>query len=133
MFSMGNVDRINLNKVVLCLFLEIAQKHFSYIFFGLAFFVNSSKKFCFKFKLDFLKLDFIQDVPDLEGDKTFGIRTFTVHLGQKRVCSVHSSSSCGCPTGYYLFYLIILFSLTDLGRCSGLVFLYWKWLILLQF
>ncbi|XP_024033817.1 homogentisate phytyltransferase 1, chloroplastic isoform X5 [Citrus clementina] len=27
----------------------------------------------------------MQDVPDLEGDKTFGIRTFTVRLGQKRV------------------------------------------------
>ncbi|KAK9210399.1 hypothetical protein WN944_002769 [Citrus x changshan-huyou] len=26
-----------------------------------------------------------KDVPDLEGDKTFGIRTFTVRLGQKRV------------------------------------------------
>ncbi|GAY37184.1 hypothetical protein CUMW_027090, partial [Citrus unshiu] len=45
-----------------------------------------------------------KDVPDLEGDKTFGIRTFTVRLGQKRVSSVHSSSECKCPTGVLDLY-----------------------------
>lgn len=108
-----NVDQINLNIVVIFLFLEIVQKDNFYNFFDPAFFF-------------WLKMEFIQDVPDLEGDKTFGIRTFTVRLGQKRVSSVHSSSECKCPTGYSCFYLIIVFCLIDLGRCSGLVFLYWK-------
>lgn len=61
--------------------------------------------------LDFnLKLDIIQDVPDIEGDKTFGIQTFTVHLGQKRVSSIHSSFSV-LVSLMSLFLIILLFLL----------------------
>ena len=29
---------------------------------------------------------FIQDIPDIEGDKAFGIQSFSTRLGQKKVC-----------------------------------------------
>ena len=30
-------------------------------------------------------MDIMQDIPDIEGDKIFGIRSYTVRLGQERV------------------------------------------------
>jgi len=29
---------------------------------------------------------YLQDIPDIEGDKAFGIESFSTRLGQKRVC-----------------------------------------------
>lgn len=39
-----------------------------------------------EFRSDFnLMLDLLQDIPDIDGDKIYGIRSFSVRLGQKRV------------------------------------------------
>ena len=42
-----------------------------------------------------------QDIPDVEGDKVFGIRTFSVRVGQKKVSlevfCLHSKNEEGAP------------------------------------
>lgn len=30
-------------------------------------------------------MDMVQDIPDIEGDKIFGIKSYTVRLGQEKV------------------------------------------------
>lgn len=44
----------------------------------------------------------MQDIPDIDGDRIFGIRSFSVRLGQRRVSIKKGLNYC-CDVGEFLF------------------------------